>query len=52
MGDPETSRVFNFDTLFFVPLRVLMMFSILLVLIGKIGTVISDTISGTMSYHR
>jgi len=52
LGDPRTARIFNFDTCFFVPLRVLMMFSILLVLIGKIGTVISDTISGTMSYHR
>jgi len=52
LGDPRTARIFNFDTCFFVPLRVLMMFSILLVLIGKIGTVISDTISGSMSYHR
>jgi len=52
MGDPDTARVFNMDVQFFVPLRVLMMFSILIVLVGKLGTVISDTISGTMSYHR
>jgi hypothetical protein len=31
---------------------VMMMFSVLIVLVGKLGTVIHDTISGNMSYHR
>jgi hypothetical protein len=52
LGSPANAYVFNFDALFWAPVRVILLMTIMVTLVGKIATVIGDTISGTMTYHR
>lgn len=52
IGKDINVYMFNLDATFWAPVRVFLMLTIMITLVGKIGLVISDTISGTMSYHR
>lgn len=52
LGDPTNAHVFNLDVTFWAPVRVILLMTIMVTLVGKIATVIGDTISGTMTYHR
>lgn len=52
LGKDVNVYMFNLDATFWAPVRVFLMLTIMVTLVGKIGIVISDTISGSMSYHR
>lgn len=52
LGDPTASYVFNTEATFWAPIKFFVIFTMLIMLVGKIGTVISDAMAGSMSYHR
>lgn len=52
LGNPSNGYFINMESSFYGPLRVFMILAIVITLLGKMTVIVSDAISGTMSYHR